>query len=37
MLVAVASVLGGLAATAIVQSWLDVIGRRWLANAAALT
>jgi hypothetical protein len=31
------SVLCGLVATAIVQSWLDVIGGDWLANVAALS
>jgi hypothetical protein len=31
------SALGGLAATAIVQSWLDVVGGSWIANAGALT
>jgi hypothetical protein len=31
------SVLGGLVATAIVQSWLDVVGGSWIANAAALS
>jgi hypothetical protein len=31
------SVLAGLAATAIVQSWLDVVGGNWAANAAALS
>ena len=30
-------VLAGLAATLIVQSWLDVIGGDWLANCAALS
>ena len=30
------SVLAGLAATAIVQSWLDVVGGDWVANAAVL-
>jgi hypothetical protein len=30
------SVLGGLVAAAIVQSWLDVVGGSWAANAAAL-
>ena len=36
-LVAVGSVLGGLVATAIVQSWLDVVGGSWIANAGTLT
>ena len=36
-LIAVGSVLGGLVATAIVQSWLDVVGGSWVANAGALT
>ena len=36
-LVLAGSALAGLAATAIVQSWLDVIGGDWLANAAALS
>jgi hypothetical protein len=36
-LLVVASVLAGLAATAIVQSWLDVVGGSWAANAAALS
>jgi hypothetical protein len=36
-LLAAGSILGGLAATAIVQSWLDVVGGSWAANAAALT
>jgi hypothetical protein len=31
------SVLSGLAATAIVQSWLDVVGGDWAANAAVLS
>jgi hypothetical protein len=31
------SILGGLVATAIVQSWLDVVGGSWAANAGALT
>ena len=31
------SVLSGLVATAIVQSWLDVVGGDWAANAAALS
>jgi hypothetical protein len=31
------SVLAGLAATAIVQSWLDVVEGDWFANAAALS
>jgi hypothetical protein len=31
------SVLAGLAATAIVQSWLDVVPADWAANAAALS
>jgi hypothetical protein len=36
-LLVVGSVLAGLAATAIVQSWLDVVGGNWAANAAALS
>jgi hypothetical protein len=36
-LLVVGSVLAGLAATAIVQSWLDVVGGSWAANAAALS
>ena len=36
-LIAVGSVLGGLVAAAIVQSWLDVVGGSWIANAGALT
>jgi hypothetical protein len=36
-LIAVGSVLGGLVAAAIVQSWLDVVGGSWLANAGTLT
>ena len=36
-LLAAGSILGGLVATAIVQSWLDVVGGSWAANAAALT
>jgi hypothetical protein len=35
-LLVAASVLSGLVATAIVQSWLDVVRGDWLANAAAL-
>jgi hypothetical protein len=31
------SVLAGLAGTAIVQSWLDVVGGDWAANAATLS
>ena len=31
------SVLAGLAATAVVQSWLGVVGGDWVANAAALS
>jgi hypothetical protein len=31
------SVLSGLAATAVVQSWLDVVGGDWAANAGALS
>jgi ABC-2 family transporter len=31
------SVLSGLAATAIVQSWLDIVGGSWAANAAVLS
>ena len=36
-LIAVGSVLGGLVAAAIVQSWLDVVGGSWIANAGTLT
>jgi hypothetical protein len=36
-LLVVGSVLAGLAATAIVQSWLEVVGGNWAANAAALS
>jgi hypothetical protein len=36
-LVVAGSALSGLAATAIVQSWLDVVGGDWLANAGALS
>jgi hypothetical protein len=36
-LVVAGSVLAGLAATAIVQSWLGVVAGNWAANAAALT
>ena len=36
-LVAAASVLAGVAATAIVQSWLGVVGGDWAANWAALS
>ena len=36
-LVLVGSALGGLAATAIVQSWLEVVEGDWAANAAALS
>jgi hypothetical protein len=36
-LVVAGSVLSGLAATAIIQSWLDVVGGDWLANAATLS
>jgi hypothetical protein len=36
-LVVVGSVLTGLAATALVQGWLDVIGGDWVANAGALS
>jgi hypothetical protein len=36
-LVLAGSVLAGLAATAIVQSWLDVVGGDWAANAAVLS
>ena len=35
-LLVVGSILAGLSATLIVQSWLDVVGGDWLANAAAL-
>ena len=36
-LLLVGAVLAGLAATAVVQSWLDVVEGNWLANAAALS
>ena len=36
-LVVTGSVLSGLVATAIVQSWLDVVGGDWAANAAVLS
>jgi hypothetical protein len=36
-LVVAGSVLTGLAATAIVQGWLDVVGGDWVANAGALS
>jgi hypothetical protein len=36
-LVVLGSILGGLVATAIVQSWLDVVGGSWAANAGTLT
>jgi hypothetical protein len=36
-LVLVGSVFAGIVATAIVQSWLDVVKGDWLANAAALS
>ena len=36
-LVITGSVVAGLAATAIVQSWLDIVGGDWAANAAALS
>jgi hypothetical protein len=36
-LVVAGSVLAGLVATAIVQSWLDVVEGNWAANAAALS
>ena len=36
-LILAGSILGGLVATAVVQSWLDVVGGSWAANAAALT
>jgi hypothetical protein len=36
-LVVAGSVLGGLVAAAIVQSWLDVVGGNWLANAGVLS
>jgi hypothetical protein len=36
-LVVAGSVLAGLGATAIIQSWLDVVGGDWLANAAAVS
>jgi hypothetical protein len=36
-LVAAGSILAGLVATLIVQSWLDVIGGSWLENAGALS
>jgi hypothetical protein len=36
-LVALGSALGGLVAALIVQSWLDVVGGSWIANAGALS
>jgi hypothetical protein len=36
-LVITGSVVAGLAATAIVQSWLDIVGGDWAANAAVLS
>jgi hypothetical protein len=36
-LLAAGAVATGLAATAIVQSWLDIVGGDWLANAATLS
>ena len=36
-LVVAGSVLGGLAATLVVQTWLDIVGGNWLANAGALS
>ena len=36
-LVVVGSVLAGLGATAIIQSWLDVVGGDWWSNAAVLS
>ena len=36
VLLATASVLGGLAANLVLQSWLDVVGGDWAANAAGL-
>jgi len=36
-LIVTGSVLSGLVATAIVQSWLDVVGGDWAANAAVLS
>jgi hypothetical protein len=36
-LIVTGSVLSGLVATAIVQSWLDVVGGDWTANAAVLS
>ncbi len=36
-LIVVGSVLSGLVATAIVQSWLEVVGGDWAANAAVLS
>jgi hypothetical protein len=36
-LVTVGSVLSGLAATALVQGWLDVVGGDWLVNAGVLS
>jgi hypothetical protein len=36
-LIVTGSVLSGLTATAIVQSWLDVVGGDWAANAAVLS
>ena len=36
-LVVTGSILAGLATTALMQSWLDVVGGDWAANAAALS
>ena len=36
-LIAGGSILAGLTATAIIQSWLDVVGGDWLVNAGALS
>jgi hypothetical protein len=36
-LVTAGSILAGLTATAIIQSWLDVVGGDWLVNAGALS
>jgi hypothetical protein len=36
-LVVTGSILAGLAATAIVQGWLDIVGGDWVANAAVLS
>jgi hypothetical protein len=37
VLLVAGSALSGLAATAVVQSWLDIVGGDWLANAAGLS